>query len=448
MVDKVLSTIERYDMLKRGTTVVAALSGGADSMALLFILSKLEVEYGFNLIAAHINHGLRGEEADRDESFVREYCSKNGIVLEVGRVDLRQEASSTGEGEEECGRRIRYAFLNSIGESCIIATAHTLSDSIETILFNIIRGTALTGLCGIPPVRDNIIRPLIACSRMDVEHFCSQNEIPYIIDSTNMSDRYTRNHIRLNIIPQIKKINPRYTDAFLRCSESLSQDDDLLNQLSQEIEDQAKIEEGFKTSVLLSAHPALRKRALSNIFKSHSGAFPTNKQIEAADMLLHKDGTMQIQAGVVVSVSHGILMFPASKQSRDSWCYPLNNELLPSWKSMELKIVNKTDLENIQKVHNNILDNCFDYDKILGNSVVRSRCEGDCIRLSKRCCTKTLKKLFNEMAIPMEDRNDIAVIADDLGVVWVEGVGVAQRCEPSCNTKKYAIILFRGISNA
>lgn len=442
MVDKVASTIDQYGMFKGVITVIVALSGGADSMALLFILNSIKNKHDIRIVAAHVNHCLRGEESDTDEKFVVDYCTNNNITIERKKVNVTETARKTREGIEQCGRRVRYEFFNSLSKEAVIATAHTLSDSLETMLFNLARGTTLKGLCGIPPIRDNIVRPLIECTRQEVEEFCEKNNIPYVNDSTNFDDVYTRNHIRLNIVPLLNRINPNFYDAVLRCSKSLLQDEDYLSNLSKALVQDAKIKNGFSADILVGSHPAVRKRALSYIIKQKTGAPLDNKNIEAVDLLLKKEGALQIHNGVVVEVKAGVLFFPLIQKIEAPWCYELSEKRYTLFsKSFEIKVVNKKDLENIQIIHNNILDNCFDYDKINGKVVIRSRMEGDSIRLKNRNCTKSIKKLFNELSIPIHQRNKVAIIADDSGVLWVEGVGVAQRCEFNEHTENILLII-------
>ncbi len=445
MYNKVISTIEQNKMLMNGTTVIAAVSGGADSMALLSILVRMKEKYNLKLIAAHVNHGLRGAESERDENFVRCYCEKNSIEIQILKTNISELASISGEGMEQCGRRVRYDFFGSLNECALIATAHTLSDRIETILFNLTRGSALKGLCGIPAVRNNIIRPLIECTRREIEEYCLNNCLPYIIDSTNTNDNFTRNHIRMNIIPQLARINPRFEQAILRCSESLAIDENLLNQLSVELLEYITVGSGsYQTAGLMNAHPSLRKRALAKILQTHSGTAPEGKQIDALESLLCKGGRLQIQNSVILTSDSGLLMVNRHEVEYEEWQFDLNNGAFQmNDKSIVTKIVNKIDFENIQNIHKNILDNCLDYDKIIGNSVIRSRCAGDKIRLSKRHCTKSIKKLFNEASVPVWCRNRVAIIADNAGVLWVESFGVDERCEITTSTERILMITVR-----
>ena len=194
---RALETIQRHHLLAPGAAVIAAVSGGADSMALLFLLEEIREEFSLKLSAAHIHHGLRGAEADRDEALVRDTCKRLQIPLSTLHADVALEAERTGEGIEECGRRVRYAYLESLDEHALIATAHTLDDQLETFLMHFARGAGLHGLCGIPAKRGRIIRPLIDCTREEIEAYCAQRQIPYVIDSTNLSHDYVRNRVSI-----------------------------------------------------------------------------------------------------------------------------------------------------------------------------------------------------------------------------------------------------------
>ena len=165
MKNKLLLTVKQYHMPIQGRRVVVGFSGGSDSAALLSILRELSGELGIELTAAHVNHGIRGAEAERDEAFVRTFCAERNIPLRVARYDVPEICKTTGESVEECGRRLRYEFFASVDPGALIATAHNLDDCAETFFLNLARGTGLRGLCGIPPVRDNIVRPLIDCSK-------------------------------------------------------------------------------------------------------------------------------------------------------------------------------------------------------------------------------------------------------------------------------------------
>ena len=228
MIDKVRDTIKTQKMLSDGDFVLAAVSGGADSVSLLRLLCILKDEYSLTLAAAHINHGIRGDEALRDENFVKELCMDYGVPLYICHANVPFESKKTGESEEECGRRIRYEFLSEKAQGGKIATAHTLNDSLETIVFNLSRGSGLKGLCGIPPIRNNIIRPLSNCTREDVEEFCKNEGLSFMTDSTNIDDEYRRNFIRHNIIPRLNNLNPSLYSAVSRMIAQNRRDENFL----------------------------------------------------------------------------------------------------------------------------------------------------------------------------------------------------------------------------
>ena len=203
MDSKMKEAIAKYNMLQYGDTVIAGVSGGADSMCLLHFLCVLRQEYGLNVIAAHVNHHLRAEESDRDESFVRTWCSTHGVPLSVFQADIYGMAKERGESIELCARQVRYMFFDSLAKQHDgkIATAHTLSDSIETMLFHLARGTGIKGMCGIPPVRGNIIRPLILLTGKQTRDYCKTHGVAYVVDSSNQEDTYTRNRLRHYVVP-------------------------------------------------------------------------------------------------------------------------------------------------------------------------------------------------------------------------------------------------------
>ena len=194
----------------KGKTVLCALSGGRDSMALLHVLLSMSGAEGFAVAAAHYNHHLR-ETAQRDEDLVREFCAAGGIPLAVGGGDVRTFARETGTSTEDAARTLRYRFLQETAEELgadYIATAHHAQDNAETILMNLLRGTGLRGLGGIPPVRGRIVRPLLEVSREDIDRYIEANALPYGEDETNADTAYTRNRLRHELLPMLERLSP------------------------------------------------------------------------------------------------------------------------------------------------------------------------------------------------------------------------------------------------
>ncbi|MDR0919321.1 MAG: tRNA lysidine(34) synthetase TilS [Oscillospiraceae bacterium] len=228
MIKKIIRIIEKYDLANKSQKITIALSGGADSTALLLVMKEL----GYNINAVHINHGIRGDEAKRDEIFCGELCFKLNIPLDIRYFNVPEIAYEKKKGIEETAREIRYEVF---GENELTATAHNADDNAETVLFNLIRGTGIKGLCGIPPKRQGIIRPLIECTRREIEDFLNHRNQRFIIDSTNLSDDYTRNNIRHNIIPKIKEINPNFAGSVTKTVNALKLDNDFLNSIAFEL---------------------------------------------------------------------------------------------------------------------------------------------------------------------------------------------------------------------
>ena len=435
MICKVKNTIRRYNMPLTGRTVAVGVSGGADSMALLHVLLELKDEYKLNVIACHVNHGIRGETADRDEMFVIKECEKLGVEVHVLSADVPAGAERNHLGLEEYGRRLRYEFFNSVADDVIIATAHTLSDRCETLIFNITRGTSVKGLCSIPALRDNIVRPLIDCTRDEIEKYCADNSIEYITDETNFEDIYSRNRIRLNVIPELKKLNPSLEKSFFRLFCNAEEENDFISEFSKQITDKAKKEDGYDAGLISCQHSAVAKRVIAEIITSETRLVPESIHIlQVVDIL--GGGKTEIIGNTVVEVCNGVLRINPKAEIISAWEFDFTSLFAETPSGMvKAQILHKNKLPLKQFVHNKVLD----YDSICGGLIIRNRRPGDKIKLAGSSCTKTLKKLFSEKHL--ENRNNIPVLADELGVCWVQGLGCADRCKIKENTEK---ILFIG----
>lgn len=428
MICKIKETIEKYGMFSSGRSVTVGVSGGADSCTLLHVLCRLKEEYSLNITAAHVNHGIRGEEADRDENFVKDFCSSLGVELKILHCDVPSLAKKSGMGLEECGRKIRYEFFENIDRSALIATAHNLSDRCETLLFNIARGTSSKGLSSIPAVRGNIIRPLICCSRSEIEKYCQENDIKYVTDSTNADDFYARNRIRLNVIPELKKINPSFESAAARLVECAECDNDYFASHTNELLKRSALPGGYDAKILLDEHPAIRGRAVFSLIEKETGKIPEANHVKNVESIL-TGGKTQILGGVSVSVKNGLLTFGEQPKTK-SWSFDAEpeKEIITPTAKVNLQIIHNSSAVKIQFVHKNVLD----FERIVGKLTLRSRREGDEIKIAGRNCTKKIKKLFVEAKIA--DKNAVCILADENGPVWVEGFGCAERCKVTKNT--------------
>ncbi len=435
MICKVKETINKFSMCEDTDEIIVGFSGGADSVCLLHVLNSIKAEYGFSLRGAHVNHCLRGNESDRDEEFARVFCNNLGIELSVLRVNVEAEAKNSSMSIEEYGRKVRYDFFQSLcGKNSKIATAHNLNDCEETFIFNMTRGSSLKGLTSIPPVRGNIIRPVIECTRDEIEDYCRSNGLQFVTDSTNLSDEYTRNKIRLNIIPLLKEINPSFDKAMHRCIASLREDDTFLNKTADELYKKAKNGLEFNSDLIKDADASIQKRVISRIIYEKCGALPEKKHIDLVVSSLN-GGKVEVFDRETLVIGHGKIYFASDVKKRDFSSGTITFDENGSWSNDYISL--KLSDINTQKVYKELVLSTLDCDKILGDLVLRKRQDGDKITLPVRKVTKSLKKLFNEMKISPEERDNIFVLADDKSVVWVERIGADARVVPDDGTKKF-----------
>ncbi|MCL2070926.1 MAG: tRNA lysidine(34) synthetase TilS [Oscillospiraceae bacterium] len=269
LIDKIKKAFEQYNMMSSHKLTIA-LSGGADSVALLFAMSELRQGLGLSVCACHVNHKLRGAESDNDEAFVRDLCKSLGVTLNVCSIDVKSNRKKH-QSIEEAAREARYEFFEEFCHDGEIATAHTATDNAETVILNLLRGTGLKGLCGIPPVRGKIIRPLILCERQDVEEFCKIRSLSYVTDSTNLSEEFTRNKIRLSLMPIIKQINPSFDNSVSKMCEILRDDSDFLDEKASDCGD-------YRVKYLKSLEKPLLTRIIIALL-SNNNISPSNIRI-------------------------------------------------------------------------------------------------------------------------------------------------------------------------
>ncbi len=426
MICKVKKTIDKYSLLNNVKSVAVGVSGGADSMCLLDILRKLKDEYGIILNVVHLNHNIRGEEAERDEEFVKNFCEKNNLEFFLFSEDIPALSEKYGLSEEECGRKVRYECFEKVNCDAV-AVAHSLSDSVETVLFNLSRGSGCKGLSGIPVKREpNIIRPLIECSREEIEVYCEKNKVPYITDSTNLSDDYSRNYIRHNIVSNFKRLNPNFEKAVIRASKSIEEEHSFIVDSADKLLIEAEADGGYKRDIFLKAHPAVRKEAFSVLLKEKMKKDLQNKHVELVEeAFILKKSKIEIRKGLYIDLSSDIISFCSAKNKIEPWSSELKNErFYTPFGTYILKEAKKGD------------ENAFDADKIEFELTLSSRKEGDKFYNKKRKNTKSLKKLFNELKISTEVRNAISVLRDGEKVVWIESIGTDGNYLPSETSKR------------
>ena len=407
MLNKLRAFLKEQALLSPGDKLIAAVSGGADSVAMLFALYLLRDELGIILEAAHFNHHLRGAESDRDEAFVTDFCGRYCIPLHLGSGRI----VSGKKGLEAAARDARYAFLRSLPGK--VATAHTANDNAETVLMRLIRGTGLKGLGAIAPVSGNVIRPMLTVTRDDVEAFLEEYALPHVEDSSNAEDDFLRNRIRHGILPLMRAENPRIGENLSAMALLLRQDEACLQAMIPE-------EQMPDVSRLKAMEPALRRRTLERFLKAQGVREPEQIHILQAEQLLYHwspSASMQFPGGVTIGRQYDRLV---------------RLECAPELPETRLSVPGEICIGGKRFVSEYATDLEERPDSVLvcpvGVLIVRSRRSGDTMRLPGG--TRSLKKMYIDRKIPASQRAAVPVLADDRGVLAVFGIGTDIRFHP------------------
>ena len=444
---KALCALRQYSLFSQGDRIAVGVSGGADSVALLRFLAALRPQFGWDLVVCHIHHGLRGAEADRDEHFVWALAEQLGLPCAVSRIDAAALALRDHISVEEAGRMARYAFFaQTAGEGGRIATAHTLDDSIETVLMNLVRGTGLRGLCGIPRIRGNIVRPLLDCTRAEVEDYLGALGQPYCTDSTNLTDDYTRNRIRHDILPRLCELNPNFPGAMARMLPRLAAQQALTDCLAAQSAQQLHAACGGLSRQGLSALPEpVCDRLLLRLLEQNR--LPVSAAaVERMTETLRTGGKLDLAARSWFFVAQGDLaaVIYAPPGGIPPVPVPLPQEETPvilpfsPQKSLKLTLCNKIVANTSEKFNISLLKYAIDCDRIKGYSFMRTRRPGDTFIIGKK--QLSLGEAWAAAGIPALLRPALMVLADEQGVLWAEGIGSSSRAAVTENTKQYVII--------
>lgn len=426
-------------LFAEGDRVVVGVSGGADSMTLLHAL--LHCGRNLSLVAAHLNHMLRGEESERDEQFVSAYCGRHGVRCEVRRVEIAALARQSGQSHELCGREARYAFFEELcGESGFIATAHTLSDRVETLLFNLARGSSLAGLCSIPERRGRILRPLLPFTREEIEAYCEENGVPYLHDSSNFSDAYARNRIRRQAVPALRSVNSSFERSAARLMKSLGRDEAYLSEQAEADYRRAKAPGGLDTEFVRQLHPAIRSRVIAAFLQS-SGVPLDAALIEKVSALCAEGrGQQSIPGGRLAKAEKGVLTIALPVRKTPYFEYEWDHSEQCDVGDFRIIYCNRQKYNKFIKFYKNFFIYSLDYDRIIGNVKIRQRMPQDRLSLPRRG-TKSLKKWMNERAVPEQRRWELGVFCDDAGVLGAEEIGVSRRAAVTEQTRQYLLII-------
>ncbi len=401
MLNKMRAFLRQQDLIQPEETVICAVSGGADSVALLFALYLMKDKWRFHLEAAHFNHHLRGEESDRDEAFVRQLCDRYDIPLHLGQAQV----TAGKKGLEAAARDARYAFFATLPGK--IATAHTADDNAETVLMHLIRGTGLKGLGGIAPIRGQIIRPMLTVTRQEVENFLDEWCLSHIEDSSNETDAFLRNRIRHHVMPLLTQENPRIAENLSQMAMRLRLDEECLA-----VESQA---ETLPTVESLKKMPKARRiRCLEAFLKENGVKEPEEAHLAMAETLVFSENPSakaNFPGGVVVTRCYDRLEVLTPCESLEAAVLPCPGQT--QWGDWCIRctpaetIVNTADTFTV----------CPE-----GQLIIRSRQSGDTIRLPGG--TKSLKKLFIDRKIPAAQRERLPVLCDDRGLLGVYPIGI------------------------
>lgn len=427
-------------MIKAGDTIVIGLSGGADSISLVFVLHSLSHDLDITLMPAHVNHNLREEESMRDEMSVKNFCAKLSLDLKILSLDVEKCAKERKLGIEECARDIRYDFFRSLckDDTYKIATAHTLSDNAETVLLNLTRGAGLHGLCGIPAKIGNIIRPLIFVKRSEVEQYCEDKSIKYVVDSSNLSRDYSRNKIRLDVVPVLQSINPSFEDSIARMVQNFFIDEDFLqHECNVNFTKDVKVLKRLPKSILV--------RVIRKFCLDECGVKLEAKHVDLLlDIIAKKEGVVTLASGQYVGIEDGMLSVVEKRKGKEKMCFKQDLKVgsftTPFDQKYTVNIKNYEKKEKIFSDEDILFQNVLDCDTIKSGVIFRYRNPGDIFALPKRNVKKTIKKLFNELKIPKHKRDEKLLLASGNEILWIDGVGVSAKAQLNKHTKKIVII--------
>ena len=461
LVERVSEYMQEHHMVENGQKIVVGVSGGADSMGLLSILSEIAEYFHISLAVVHVNHGIRGKAADADQAYVENFCRNHEIPCYSFHVDLKRFARKEGMSEEEAGRFYRYQCFEKVRKEVgaeRIAVAHQREDSCETVLFNMFRGTGLKGLAGIPPVRDNIIRPLLCATRADIEAYLQEKEILWRTDETNLTDVYTRNRIRHQIIPYVEEhINLAAGQHIQEMAGLLSDVSDYLDRQGERAFDACVTVGDQPTCAIHGAsfaelHVVIQREVLRRAFYVAAGKLKDvdKEHIEMVRGLFGKTvgrrcslpyqlqairtyegvvirkilpGEECLEEGIWVDVT-GPGVYPVPDAD-----FTVEFEIKESFKTEEIPI--------------NRYTKWFDYDKISNSLSIRTRENGDYITLDGQGHKKLLKRWMIDEKIPREERDRMLLLADGSHILWIIGHRISDSYKVSAETQRVLAVKVR-----
>ena len=418
------------ELINKSDAVLVAYSGGADSSLLLHFLKEYLKDKKTAFAAAHLNHMIRGDEALRDQNFCRKTAEKLNIPFYSKNCDIPKIAAQSGKTLEEAARDERYLFLSDtarlLGENTLIATAHNSTDNLETLIFNLARGSGTAGMGGIAPIRQNIIRPLLCVSGEDIREYAKARDIEYVTDSTNSDTAYTRNHIRKNIVPLLREINPSAEDAALRLSRIARNENDFISSEAQRLTQRGHIDK----KDFSAAHPALRLRMVRALFEKQNGTADGLSAVHlesAAEFALSCTGKLSLPHNTTLFSDTDRIYLDNSVEEENGageqikLC--INSPAVPFGKKFAVALCEKgKEPAYDANIYNLFIQQSAAFGTIYGSLFVRGRREGDRILTGKM--HKRLKKLMCDKGIPLRYRDSLPIFCDDGGILWAPTVAL------------------------
>lgn len=432
-------------LFQPGDKVIAACSGGADSMAMLLFLLRCRTELGIRLAVAHVDHGIRGEVSHQDAAFVADFCRRNSLEL------FSYDAAAAGveiplHPSEDWARQLRYGWFDALAaeQGAKIATAHTLNDQAETLLFRLARGSGIHGMAGIAPKRGPYVRPCLCLTRQDTEAYCAFLGQSYVQDATNQDLTYARNRLRHRVLPELSGLHPAAVASMGRFAARMRELDSWLTEQATALLEQAKTPGGFDLTILQQAKGPVLDTALTLLLPQ---ATQTHMDL-LRDCVLRGHGAVQPSPKMTLRVENGILF--SRSETRPALPQPLPPQpalpgryALPGGYVLELRRESAKKYEkfikNVAKAKKG-LTCCADYDKIDKSVQLRVRRPGDRFSPDGRSIHKTLKKYYNEQAVPVRQRPLLPLLAQDSEVLWLWGSGFAAGLAPDAGTQTVLVV--------
>lgn len=462
MKEKVLSIIREHNLIKKNENIVIGVSGGPDSMALLYVLLEIKPLLNFNIHIAHVNHGVRGEDAKSDQLFVERVANELNLPYYTKNVDMIRYGKEKGITSEEAGRELRYGFFRQILKSVgggKIAVAHNMNDQAETLLMRFMRGTGIDGLKGMEFIYEDIIRPILGIDRKEIEAYIEKNAIETVLDKTNLEPIYTRNKIRLELIPYIEEnFNPNIINTLWRMSRISDIDSKFLEDYS-EREYNLIVKKHINNSIILDRGKfleedrSIQQRIIRNAIFEISGSLQGVSEVQISSVLnlFLGSGTgkeVHLSNDLIARNSYEDLIIERGiHKEKDKYLYSLDFSGVNIFEKIGycffIRIINKDDL--IINKSSNI--RYFDLDMVKGDLKVRNRREGDRFIPFGMKGKKKLKDYFIDEKVPKELRDRIPLIVDGEDILWVVGYRTNDLYKINSSTKNVLEISFNLINN-